>query len=305
MNRKIIALGLVAIFSIGALTSCGKDKNTEPKKEYVVSNDYVDVVKYKGLETLEYVSTISEDEVDNYIQYIMNYTASNNEENPLEPGVILEASDLTDEMVKAISNNNYSTVLEYRAYIRSVIEEQSALYFEENTKDTLFSNMVLESKLKTYDEARLQDYIEQADDYYKDYAQFLEISFEELYREHLNCATLEEYNDFIRTQSIENLKKEYIIKAIASAEKIEISDDEIDTQIIKYIEEGYFIDEAEVMEFITRDEIATNLKYQRILDLIYVSAVFVEDTTEDNGVTEILSPGGGTITFIDEDKIAE
>lgn len=301
MKNKFIVLGLIATLTMFSLTGCVKNNGTqgEPKKEYVVSNDYVDVTKYKGLETPEYVSSISEEEVDNYIQYIMNYTASNDKDNPLEPGVILDPNELTDEMVKVISNNDYSTVAEYRVYIKGVIEEQSALYFEEETKDTLFNNIVNESKLKTYDDSRLNEYVVQADEYYKDFAEYLGTSFEDFYTDQLNCDTQEDYDMFLREQSLENLKKEYIIKAISSAEKIEISEEEIDAQIEQYIKDGYFTESSEVTDFISREEIATNLKYQQVLDLIYTSANFVKSNeNQTSGVRQKVSSDGGVITYV-------
>ena len=118
----------------------------------------------------------------------------------------------------------------------------------------------------------------------------------------MNIASKEEYENFVYNQALNNLKKEYIIKAIASAEKIEVTEEEIDAKIQEYIDKELFETKEEVEEFITREEIITNIKYSKILDLIYNSATFVDAPVEEenNNVEVTQSPEGGTITMIDE-----
>lgn len=303
MRKKIITLSVGILSSLCLLVGCSNKTNTEPAKEYVLSNDNVDVVKYKGLEAVKYSSEATEEDIDNYIQYIMNYTTQNAEDATEEDmTTMLTIDDLTDEMVKTISNNDYTTVKSYRAYIKGVIEEQNVIYYKEETQKTLFDQITNESNLKTYDEERLNFYLEQSNEYYQDYADYFEITLEEFYTKHMNIASKEEYENFVYNQALNNLKKEYIIKAIASAEKIEVTEEEIDAKIQEYIDKELFETKEEVEEFITREEIITNIKYSKILDLIYNSATFVDAPVEEenNNVEVTQSPEGGTITIIDE-----
>lgn len=303
MKNKFIILGISSLLAISLFTGCGKTETPDTDaKEYVVSNDYVDVVKYKGLKATQYSSEITDVEIDNYIQYIMNYTTQNADDaTEQDKQTILTVDDLTDEMVKAISNNDYNNVSDYRNYIKGVIEEQNVVYYKEETQKELFKQVVSESTLKTYDEERLNFYIDQSNVYYQDYADYFEISLEEFYTKHMKINSQEEYEDFLYNQALENLKTEYIVKAIASAEKIEVTDEEIDAKIQSYLEEEYFETKEEAEEFISREEIKVNIQYSKILEIIYNSANFVEATEmpEDN-VSVTTSPEGGVITIIDE-----
>ena len=74
---------------------------------------------------------------------------------------------------------------------------------------------------------------------------------------------------------MENLKTEYIIHAIAEKENIVVSDEEIDNEVQGYIDYGYFSTKEDVLEYITRDEIKTNLEYYQILNVLYDNAEFV------------------------------
>lgn len=293
MNKKIITLGLCTVLALSALTGC-KSNNTKDKTEYVISNDYVDVINYKNLETTEYVSNVTDEEINTYIAYVMNYTEDQKNESS-EPSQ-LTINDLTDEMVKVLSNNDCSTIDEYKEYIKGVIEEQHSLSYQEETKEALFKKVVDGSNLKAFEQDKLDKYIEQSDEYYKDYAKYFNLSIEDFYKEHIPSSSTMTYEEFLKTQAKENLKKEYIIKAIASAEKIEITDEEIETEYNNYLDQKYFDSLDDAKKFINKEDVKTNIQYKKILDLIYSSAKF---TKASNTKTE-QSDAGGEITYVKE-----
>lgn len=276
MKKKLLILTTISALFVSLLAGCAK--NEDNKTSFVISNSNVDVAEYKGLEAEKYNVTVSDSEVDTYIEYVMNYDGVNSVDSKYS------ISDLTDEMVKTISGGDYDNIQDYREYIENIIKEQNLTYYEENTKNQLFETIVNNSVLKTYDKDKLQSYIDYANEYYQEYADYLGIDIETLYTETMGFNSEEEYNKYIEDESLNNLKIEYIICAIADAEKVEISDEDVQAQIQSYIDEGYFETKDDVLEYISEEEIKNNLKYYQVLDIIYNSAKFIEPetkTTED------------------------
>lgn len=281
MKKKILSLVIVGMTVFLTLTGCSnKNKTNDSDVKFVISNENVDVAEYKGLEAEKYNSTVTDAEVDTYIEYVMNYDGNDTSDSKYS------ISDLTDEMVKTISGGDYDNIQSYRDYIKSVIEEQNLTYYEQNTKEALFKKVVDNSVLKTYDKDKLQKYIDYANEYYEEYAKYLNEDLEKLYTDTMGFSSKEEYNKYIEEESLNNLKKEYVIRAIADAEKIDIKDEDVDSQVQSYIDDGYFEQKDDVLNYISEEEIQNNLKYSKILDLIYDSAKFVESTESTESSTE-------------------
>lgn len=282
MKKRLLAVLLVGTLCLSMLAGCSTS-NKDKSGEYVISNDYVNVVTYKGLEAEEYSGVVTDTEINTYIEYIMNYST----EVPDESTVKYTINDLTDEMVKEISANDYNSIVDYKAYIKGVIEEQNKSYYEQNTKDTLFQQIVEASELKTYEKDRLQSYIDYTNDYYKEYAEYLELEFDTFYKDTMGLTSETEYNEFVEAESLKNLKTEYIIQAIAAAEKIEVTEEDINNQIKSYLSDSYFETEEDVLAYITRDEIKTNLQYYQVLNVIFDSAKFVKEVSKpENNETQ-------------------
>ena len=79
--------------------------------------------------------------------------------------------------------------------------------------------------------------------------------------------------EFPTTRQKQNIKTEYVIHAIAENECIIIKDEEINNEIQNYLNNGYFETEENLFEYMTREEIATNLQYYKIRDFIYNNAI--------------------------------
>lgn len=270
MKKRLFTLSLAVILAIGTLAGCSKKDD-----KYVISNENVDIVQYKGLEAVKTEVVVKDTEVNTYIEYIMNFTQ--NEESTTEYTI----EDLTDEMVKEISGNDYNNIADYKEYIKGVIAQNSEEYNISTTKTELFQSVVENSVLKKYDEDRLQNYKDYLNEYYTTYAEYLGHDFETFYKEDLRLSSKEEYDNYILEESLKNLKTEYIIKSIATAEQINITEEEVKAKIQEYITNGDFANEEEVLKNITKDEIKTNLEYEQVLKVIYDNAKFVTSKTTE------------------------
>lgn len=270
MKKRLFTLSLAVILAISTLAGCSKKDD-----KYVISNENVDIVQYKGLETEKIEVAVTDTEITTYIEYIMNFTKDENDTTEYT------INDLTDEKVKEISGGDYGNISEYREYIKGVIAQNSEEYNISTAQTELFQSVVENSELKKYDEDRLQNYKDYLNEYYTTYAEYLGHDFETFYKEDLRLSSKEEYDNYVLEESLKNLKTEYIIKAIATAEQINITDEEINAKIKEYITNGSFSTEEEVLQNITKDEIKTNLQYEQVLKVIYDNAKFVTSTTQE------------------------
>ena len=82
-----------------------------------------------------------------------------------------------------------------------------------------------------------------------------------------------------------NCKTQYIIHAISKEEGINITEDDINEQIQVYLDSGSFESKEDVLQYITEEDIKTNLMYDKVLELIYNNAVYVPEETEETEKT--------------------
>ena len=302
MRKRLLSIITITALAATALVGCGKKSDssdvTEELKEgveYVITTDNVKVAQYKGLSIDGYNENVSDEEIDEFIDYVLQYvytpeteTAAADANAEAEEGeatdeatdetvsvdTALTHEDLTDDLVVEISDGQYSNIADYREYVKTTIAEQNKSYFIENAKTQLFQQ-VNDSVLLEYSDEDLQSYIDYANEYYAEYAEYLGVDLETFYKDNMGYETEDDFNNFIKDEALTNLKTEYIILAIADAEGIEISDEDVEAEVQKYITDGYFSTVDEVEDYITRDEIGVNLRYYQILDIIFDSAEIV------------------------------
>ena len=283
MKKKIFAIFCITLLSISVFTGCGKEKTVSDNtvtetstkdSKFVIENDNVKVANYKGIEIEPSViginpyDEITDEQVQAFINYNLEYYYSEEETIPTY-------ADLTDEMVANLSYGEYIHVDDYVEFIRNLMMDENKELFKEYASDYLFRNVVEDSVLKDYTDEDLQEYIDYANEYFTEYAQSLNVSFETYRKENLGFETQEEYDNYIKEEALANLKTKFIIEAIAEEENITISQEEIEEEINNYITYNGFENKEAVLEFVTEDEIVVNLKYYKVMDLIYSESVLI------------------------------
>ena len=282
MKKKIFAIFCISILSVSLLAGCGNktDLNdttgqttTVSSNDFVIENDNVKVATYKGLSVAPY-EEVTDEQVQAFINYNLEYYYSEKETNPPT------YADLTDEMVANLTYGEYIHVEDYVEFTRNLMEEQNREYYKENYSDILFRDVVSASVLKNYTDEELQEYIDYANNYFEEYAANLGIPFETYRKENLGFETEDEYNEYIKNESLDNLKTKFIIEAIADAENIIISQDDIEAEIEEYMEYNGFESREAVLEFVSEEDIIVNLKYYKVLDIIFSESVATAPDTE-------------------------
>lgn len=295
MNKKLLSILMIGMVSMALFSGCGK-KNEEnaPEEEavgtleYAIIKDNVKVGKYKGISVNGYNTNVTEADIDSFIDYVLQYTSVEDtsdvsaESSSQDDGAssastektqpVLTHEQLTDDLVVKISDGQYSNVTDYRAYVKDTIKTQNESYYTDTIKSDLFNVVKASSALAAYSEDDLAHYIKYANEYYAEYAEYLGLDLNTFITENMGLESEDKFNEYVQDEARQNLLREYIIIAIAEEEGITVTDTEINTEIQKYIEQGYFATEDEVLEYITRDEIALNLKYNKILEIIYENA---------------------------------
>ena len=295
MNKKLLSILMIGMVSMALFSGCGK-KNEEnaPEEEavgtleYAIIKDNVKVGKYKGISVNGYNTNVTEADIDSFIDYVLQYTSvedtsdASAESSSQDDGAssastektqpVLTHEQLTDDLVVKISDGQYSNVADYRAYVKDTIKTQNESYYTDTIKSDLFNVVKASSALAAYSEDDLAHYIKYANEYYAEYAEYLGLDLNTFITENMGLESEDKFNEYVQDEARQNLLREYIIIAIAEEEGITVTDTEINTEIQKYIEQGYFATEDEVLEYITRDEIALNLKYNKILEIIYENA---------------------------------
>ena len=307
MNKKILSILMIGMVFMTLFSGCGK-KNEEnaPEEEavgtleYAIIKDNVKVGKYKGISVNGYNTSVTEADIDSFIDYVLQHTSVENtsdasaESSSQDDGAssastektqpALTHEQLTDDLVVKISDGQYSNVADYRAYVKDTIKAQNESYYTDTIKSDLFNVVKASSALAAYSEDDLAHYIKYANEYYAEYAEYLGLDLNTFITENMGLESEDKFNEYVQDEARQNLLREYIIIAIAEEEGITVTDTEINTEIQKYIEQGYFATEDEVLEYITRDEIALNLKYNKILEIIYENANIIpyqEEQTEE------------------------
>ena len=282
MKKKIFAIFCISMLSVSLLVGCGNktDLNdttgqttTVSSNDFVIENDNIKVATYKGLSVAPY-EEVTDEQVQAFINYNLEYYYSEKETNPPT------YADLTDEMVANLTYGEYIHVEDYVEFTRNLMEEQNREYYKENYSDILFRDVVSASVLKNYTDEELQEYIDYANNYFEEYAANLGIPFETYRKENLGFETEDEYNEYIKNESLDNLKTKFIIEAIADAENIVITQDDIEAEIEEYMEYNGFESREAVLEFVSEEDIIVNLKYYKVLDIIFSESVATAPDTE-------------------------
>ncbi|MGP1434386.1 MAG: trigger factor [Catonella sp.] len=141
--------------------------------------------------------------------------------------------ELTDELVKA--NTEFKTVAEYKADIKNSIEEGKKEEAGEEIKRELIDKVVTETAIKALPKDLEDEFESQFKDYWNKLAESNGIEMKDFIKNNLK-STEEEFEQVVKRQAYVSARKLVVVRAIADAEKINISDDEYNKELNKYYE---------------------------------------------------------------------
>ena len=141
--------------------------------------------------------------------------------------------ELTDELVKA--NTEFKTAAEYKADIRKKLETIKSAEEKENVQKELLEKVVTASSIKSVPEVAENKYYGQIMDYWKNVAAKYGMELKDLVQNQLKL-TEEKFEEEVKKQAELSARILVVVRAIAEAEKINVSDEEYKTALNTYYE---------------------------------------------------------------------
>ena len=140
---------------------------------------------------------------------------------------------LTDELVK--ENTEFATSADYELDIRKKLEESKKDAAKESMQREVIDKVVTESAVKSVPKAAQDRYYEQIMNYWNNVSTQYGIELKDLITNQFKL-TEEEFDKEVRDQAERSAKQLVVVRAIAEAEKIEVSDEEYKEALNTYYE---------------------------------------------------------------------
>ena len=224
-NRKAVSWAVIiaCILQVLVLAGCGKYDEPDP-------DDYIRLGQYKGLYVDRGSYEVTDEEVSDELDMLANAYV-----NP--DGTIPE---LTDDFIREISGGQYDDMATYTAALEDEIVSEYEEFYELQYYEDLL-NLAIDNAevLRDFPSDYLQKKTERSMISALKYAQSLNMTFEDFVNEKMGL-TVEEFNREAIEYAGVAAKKSMVIAAIAKAEDISVSDEEIQKAIDEYVEIGAF-----------------------------------------------------------------
>lgn len=177
-----------------------------------------------------------------------------------------EMPELDDEFVKDVSE--FDTIDELKADIKKQITEK-----KESEAKTDFENQLIEQVVENMEcEVPECMYEHKTDEMIQDYSYRLQMQGIDLntYLSYLG-QDMDSFKASFRTGAENQVKASIALEAIVDAEKIEATEEEIDAEIAKLAEQ-YQMEAEQIKNAVPADQIATDIKTRKAVELIVSSA---------------------------------
>ena len=213
---KKLMVGFMCVLATVLLVGCsGRGPKT-------LSNQYVKVTDYQGVEIEPViVGETTDQEVDDTIDYLRKLYVRNND--------LDEDTEISEEMVKEFSDTS-ETVEEYRAEVRSMIEQTKEKSAREEEETRVWEKVMDNSTVKEYPEDRLKAIKANLVDLYESYGAQSGKSYEE-YLEAVGM-TDEDIDEAAKA----SLKQELVADIIADYYGLKPTEEEYQKGLQEYVE---------------------------------------------------------------------
>lgn len=194
---------------------------------------------------------------------------------------------LSDEIASELSSGTYTTVDEFRQYVRESLQASGEAEQENGKKEELMAQV--------YNTCTVNDYPQELVDYtvqglvstYTGYAEMYGMSFEEFLSGYMQMSE-EEFMTAAEGAAKETLTQELILKAIAEQENITISEEEFEQGCTDYAAAYGYEDAEDLKSNYDSKVIEISLLMDKVLAFLEDNAV-IEEVTETEALEEVLS----------------
>ncbi len=225
MNKpgRLIYICTGALMTAFILTACSSDNIPDP-------DDYIKLGQYKGLHVERSSYEVSEEEMQDELDMLANAYAGDDGKAP----------ELTDEFINRISAGGYKDLESYKAALKDEMKAEYDEFYELQYYEDLW-NLAVDNAtvIKEFPADYLRSKTERSVIAAQKYAQSLDMSFEDFVDQKMGL-TVEEFNRQAIEYAETAAKESMVLQAIARAENITVTDEDVKKAIDEYVELGAF-----------------------------------------------------------------
>ncbi len=214
---------MMSVFLAIVLTGCSKEEGPDP-------DEYIRLGQYKGLKVERSSYEVTEEEIKDELDMLANAYADQDGNVP----------ELSDEFIKEISGGGYKDMDSYKAALEEQMKSEYEQFYELQYYEDLW-NLAVENAevIKDFPADYLQKKTERSLISARKYAQSLDMSFEDFVDQKMGL-TVEEFNREAIDYAKVAAKESMVLAAIAKAENITVTDEDIEKAIDEYVSQGAF-----------------------------------------------------------------
>jgi trigger factor len=188
--------------------------------------------------------------------------------------------EFTDELAAQLSDSEYNTVDEYRAYVEENLKES-----KESSRDSQMSSDLLtlayeNATINGYPQELVDYIVDQYVDYYTQYAEASDLSLTDFIEQSLGT-TEDDFYEQIEEMAKQSIEQEMILKAIAETEELTLTDEEYQERALAYADQMGLDGVSGLEEQYGQKLIETNLLLDKALELIEDNAVKIDPDETD------------------------
>lgn len=194
-------------------------------------------------------------------------------------------TEMTDEFAAAM-NPQTPTLAEYRAYTKELLEQDAQTIYDNTVYNEITKVLMDNSEVKQdAPEELVKRYFDQAVAYAKQYAMAnFNVDYETFIK--AGGSTVEAYEAGMRAQALEYANHMVMYQAVANAEGIEVTEDEMQAEAEKNAEAGGFASAEAYLATIDQKELKDYMMRTEVLKFLAERATVTEKEPEAAEATE-------------------
>ena len=259
MRGRIIPVLSAALQILLVLMLCGCNKASQPDPD-----EYIRLGQYKGLKVEKASYEVTEEAMQDELDMLANAYAD-------DDGTVPE---LTDDFIREISQGAIDGLDAYKAALKDQMKSEYDEFYELQYYEDLWNLAVDNAKvIKPFPPEYLQKKVERSVISAQKYAQSLNMSFEDFTDQKMGLS-VDEFNKEAIEYANVAAKESMVLAAIAKAENISVSDEEVEKAIAEYVKMGAFeSEEAFRNEGSERlEELKEYILTSKVQDFLYENA---------------------------------
>ena len=177
-------------------------------------------------------------------------------------------TDLKDEVVAGLGEEEFTTVEELRQYVTNYLEQTAQQQYDSNVENLVLEAFMLNNTYKEMPESLLQSDSEMIRESITSAAAQMGIDAD-TYSNYYYQSSLE---DYISTYGVEATKQGVAFQAVANVENLNISDEELDTMLTEYATNANLATIEELIGDTPKENFRKIFMFQSVMDFLIENA---------------------------------